>query len=518
MIHVERFFARFEPWFEGRVERPYPPSRAVFWISAAIIIKLFLFVSLNLDMLPQAVASGAVFECGGDCDSYIGPIENWLSKGTYAPDNRLPGYGAIYLVFRLFMDQPEAMNGLVLLQLLASAVSVYVLALLAVRVFPEHPRVFHLVFLTYAASTYVSIYDRQILTESLATAALVFGVGMLVMSPPRWEAWRGPSAAGAFFAWAIFMRPATLPIIAFAAAYIGGRELFVRQAGARRVRSVVACLLPFVLAAGVWGVRNWRAHRSASDVLPSAISPGLDPLWRAFIGFHQAWGGNFVYWDPRADIHWFGFVAQGWDSTISPKFTEPPSWVSTPEFGRDELLAIRESTLLACDANLPAEVRRVHRDRAIARLDAFSASLKRDRPSVYYLRAPLRATVRLLATSGTYNLFRRPFSELSMPARITKLLMSGLYVSTVVLGLLGIAFGRRATLAWALVAAIPIYVIVIHGAYFRFAENRYLVPAYPFLLIFANGFVMAALRAMKERVVRRPESLAAAVRSVTVFF
>ncbi len=203
-----------------------------------------------------------------------------------------------------------------------------------------------------------------------------------------------------------------------------------------------------------------------------------------------------MYWDPAADIHWFGYLSEDWQRTISPVLKEPPNWVSTPDFGRRELLSIREATSIACDKGIPAETRNEHRDIAVKRLDEFSAALKRDRPFVYYVLAPIRATLGLLGTSGSYILYRRPFSALDWPDRVIKVLMSGLYVFVIIFGLAGVLIRPRSSPAWILVAAIPIYIIGVHGVYFRFTENRYVVPAYPFLLIFANGLALGTLECL----------------------
>lgn len=470
-----------------------PPSHAGFWIAVALFIKVSFFVYFNLDVMPSDIGAGTLYECGGDCSSYIGPIENWISNGAYAPDFRLPGYGAIYLVFRAIFNPVGAMNCLVLVQLLFSGVSTYVLARLSSRVFPQSLAVFHGVFLTYALSTYVSVYDRQILTESLMTAASIIGVGLLVLDPPSSIPLRGPLLAGAFLSWAVFLRPVALPLIFLGAIFLWVSECHSGEAKARRTKAIVALLLPFVLTSAAWGIRSWRVHRTSSAVVPTVISPGVEPLWGALIRFHQSWGGNFVYWDPAADIHWFGYVSEDWEPTFTPVVKDPPSWVSTPEFGRDELLSIRDSTLIACNKDIPAEKRAEHRDIAVKRLDVFSEALKRDRPFVYYVLAPIRATFGLLATSGSYILFRRPFAALDLPDRIIKVFMSGLYVFVVVFGLAGIFFRPSRSPAWVFVAAIPLYIIGVHGVYFRFTENRYVVPAYPFLLIFANGLVLGGL-------------------------
>src|SRR5580693_8486867 len=121
------------------------PESPWFWLTLALIVKgIFPFIWLFHSPPPNDVP-GFWGGIGGDTSSYIDPIDNFLKFGMYIPDFRMPGYGAVYLIFRLFVSKPAALNCLLILQYLLASLSVYIVSLTAKRIF-ESNTVFYFCF------------------------------------------------------------------------------------------------------------------------------------------------------------------------------------------------------------------------------------------------------------------------------------------------------------------------------------------------------------------------------------
>src|SRR4051812_48411070 len=109
----------------SRYTLPKPENR-LFWLCILLIVKfslLFFLVSENRPtLLPNTIAV-----CSGDCDSYLGPIDNLIENGKYTPDFRMPGYGAPYLFFRLLTTKDFAVNLLIVFQTTLDALATMLL-------------------------------------------------------------------------------------------------------------------------------------------------------------------------------------------------------------------------------------------------------------------------------------------------------------------------------------------------------------------------------------------------------
>ncbi|HWY97510.1 MAG TPA: hypothetical protein VNY36_00375, partial [Bacteroidia bacterium] len=118
-----------------------PPEKWTFWILAAFCARL-LFFFLQIHIYHGGSIWAVIHD---DTNSYLLPIENLINKGSYTPDFRMPGYGIIYLPLLLFFKKTMACNILILVQLLFSTISVYLLALITQRLF-KHNAFFYVTF------------------------------------------------------------------------------------------------------------------------------------------------------------------------------------------------------------------------------------------------------------------------------------------------------------------------------------------------------------------------------------
>ena len=97
------------------------------WVAIALLLKVaYLCISVSQGYSTQVPSLLAI--CSGDCMSYIGPVDNLVEQGRYAPDHRMPGYGAVYLPLRLLFGPGRSLDVLILMQVLLDALAVYALA------------------------------------------------------------------------------------------------------------------------------------------------------------------------------------------------------------------------------------------------------------------------------------------------------------------------------------------------------------------------------------------------------
>src|ERR1700739_405936 len=150
------------------------PSKWQFWMLLALFFKALIFVFLiakhDFNTIP-----GFWGATGGDTESYLRPIDNFLAKSGYTPDNRMPGSGLIYLPFAFFFSKSAACNLIILLQFVASVLSVYPLALISKCLF-KSSTLFYITFYLYTISTYTNLFDSILLTESFSTSFLILSV------------------------------------------------------------------------------------------------------------------------------------------------------------------------------------------------------------------------------------------------------------------------------------------------------------------------------------------------------
>lgn len=452
----------------------------------AVLVKAAIIVLLIGDP-PTAGPYGRWCSVLGDTGSYLEPAENLFSHGHYTPDFRMPGYGAAYMACRLFVPMDQAGNALVFLQTLLDALSTVVLALLALRL-TRSTVVFHGVFWCSLLGHTVSQFDITLLTESFTTSAIIFSV-FLTQGSPHTRRTGMLLIAGAFCGWAIFMRPVTFIVLPAL-----GIWLAISSRGSRdALRNVVLLAMPFTLFEVAWVTRNALVHGRFIPANTSFHYTSIDegPIGPV-IAFVEAFGGRTTWWDPEAEIRFFGL-----DGGVEPgrRTTLPPE-VITPGCSLDSLQRVADD--LAHWRQLPSDdVSRVNLGRSIGeRMRRYRAAYIDAHPWRYALIAPLRCTRAFLVHSGTENVFGRPWSALMPWQRLLKaawsilfhLFQAGGLAACVLALLLG---DLRARIGW--FAALVMLAALLHPLVFRMTEHRYLAPVFPWLILI--GWVVWGLLA-----------------------
>ncbi len=450
------------------------PGNWRFWITLALLLKVgYLLISVGQGYASQVPSALAI--CSGDCTSYIGPIDNLVEKGQYAPDHRMPGYGAVYLPLRLLFGEGRSLDALILLQVLLDVLAVYALARAVHRITGERAA-FLIGFGLYGLASTVSGFNAFILTESLAASAMVFAFWAVV-----WYIQDGGRGllvfASVMVTWCYFMRPVLLPItllsIVVMCVLAWRRE---RQA----LAATALILVPFLLAQGAWTLRNYVVKDKFFLMTETVYYPwypaGQIASWR-FVGTFETAPAQYFFqgssWAnlrvPLADVSQVSF----------------PDRIFTPDFNADSLVELRRYCgILEDPATLPTR-KHFADSLLVARFDRYTSSIKRHHPFTAYVSTPVMLARRhVLGSSGVYNLFLLPFAQLAPAARIIKLFGMTVYL----LALYGSLFflfwsALRGTTGYRVIALLLFYGLLVHPVILRHDDPRYLYVFYPLMCI-----------------------------------
>jgi hypothetical protein len=407
---------------------------------------------------------------GGDTYSYLGSIDNLISHGAYSPDIRMPGYGIIYLIFRLFLSKSIACNIIIILQLILSAVSVYLLALSSMYLF-NTDKFFYSVFYLFAISQFSTAYDTFVYTESFTTSFMIISVFYFLTYFKSYN----PSRlliSGLLLTWGVFLKPVFGPLIIF----------FLVTLAADGVRKniklwvpILYFLAPFILSDGAWTIRNFIQHKKLLPLATSVFYQDKEDTFELpILRFTQAWGGDYFWYYSNC--------------ILKDKPAHPPAYIYTSKFNEDSLLKIR-SLILSIEPNIEykSDTTTQNLNHIVKRLDVYTASIKSEKPFLYYIRAPLSLFTRFIIFPGiSHSLFNKNNDKLTKIEFIINGLYYLLYLAIVFLGSIGIVAMFRVLFSLqpqSIFPFIPLYTIIVHVFIFRFCENRYFVPAYPFMLV-----------------------------------
>jgi hypothetical protein len=454
-----------------------------FWLLLGIIAKSGLFLFSIFQHHTPGI-EGFWGYTGGDTSEYLSGTENLLKNGTYYPDFRMPGYAVLYLPLLFFFSKATACNLLIIIQMLLSGISVYILALTVKNLFKSNG-LFYFVFYLYAISSYVNLFDADLFTESLTVSVLIFSFYFFVKYFDGHET-KFLLFSGLLLTWVVFLKTVMIVILgAFCILIIADS---IRKK--RKLQVTLLFLLPFIVFDSLWIVHNYKLHKS---FIP--LTSMIPPSWEnSYIfpadNFVASWGGNFIWWDTKAEIRWFGMY-WGKSKPANPEKNDIslPDNIYTSKFNIDSLETLRRIIiLLNTDTAMPDAQQKIYYKFLVNKFNLYTQSVKQEKPMLYYVIAPLKILKTFLIHSGTYNLFGKPSNQLNKVEYLVKIFYSMFYILTLFLGGIGILLLWKSILRFSVMSLIPVipaYIIIIHPLVIRASEYRYFVPAFPFMLVCA---------------------------------
>jgi len=445
-----------------------PSSKWKYWLFIAFISR-FIFFLLVIHFSQYQGFKGFWGGMRADSEGYMLPFDNLVKTGAYSPDYRMPGYGVLYLPLILIFSKAVTCNIIIIIQLFFSVTSVYALALIARNLFKnEIP--FCITFYLFAVSSFSSLMDPVILAESLSTSVLILSVYFITVFFNNYKR-SNLILSGLLLTWGVFLRPVfCLLIICFFA-------LILLNLIKTKRKFIVAFLflLPFTLIDGSWIIRNYIVYKDPAPLTRTVLFPWIENSHLLpIMNFVEAWGGDVWFINPNAEATWFINNKPCTNDTVPF-----PKYIYTSAFNTDSLKMLKTLiTKMGTDTSLSAMQKKEDERIVISKLNTYTASIKKEKPYIYYVKSnEIRLFKFLFSIHSVSKLFINNF--------ITRF-YSMFYYITICLGLVGLIFLLpyvfKASLQ-SIVAIVPIYIILIHPIVLRLNENRYLIPAYPFMLV-----------------------------------
>lgn len=459
------------------------PDKWKIWLFIALLVKtsFFLFKVFGESKFLNTTYLNTFASDGGDSTSYIEPIENLITFGNYLDDYRMPGYGWLYFLLRLFLPISSSLNVLVILQLVLSVLSVYILAQISLLLFKKQSY-FYFTFLLYGISTFVSLYDHVLLTESFCTSSLIFSFYFLLKSE---NSKSNSLLTGLFITWCIFLRPVLAPLLILFSLYVlcKNRKATLNLL-AYNWKMFFIFILPFLIIDGLWTARNFHKYNRIYPLTKSVYYPETEESYfGSLIRFMNAYGGSIVWWEPGSDITFFR-PAPGY---IKKKIeVKPPQYIYTSKFNFDSLVVVKN---LIDELNNPLTENRsksIITANVKRMLDSYSTSIKDEKPYLYYIFSRFRVMKSFFVHSGTYNLFQKCSFELNKFELFIKIFYSLLYVWVALLGFFGcflLFVSGIKNIDYLLLSTVGLYIALVFPFLLKMDESRYFVPGYPFFVL-----------------------------------
>ncbi len=461
------------------------PSNKLFWITAALIIKSIFFVykvSIEDRPSPNIYFTDTFANEWGDSYSYIEPIESFISNGIYTgpmyADYRMPGYVFPYYFLRLLFDVTTALNILVVLQLVLGAISVYMLAMLALNIL-NRKEAFFIVFFLYAINTFVSLFDSAIMSESFCTSSLIFSVYFLLKDGKKKV---NLFYAGLFLTWCIFLKPVMVLLLVIYGLYVL-IDKFEEKISLNWAATICFSSV-FLVFESAWIIRNLTVHNKFIPLTTSKYYPGTDESYLGpLFEFMNSYGGSVVWWDPNADVTFFKPITFKLDSKPEIKL---PENIYTADFNNDSLLEVRNLISIVNDTTLDISERKRSELLAMAKLKKYSKSIEENKPFMYFVSSRFKVLKNYFFHSGTPTLFTKSSSNLSVCFLGIKVFYSLLYVFVAAGGFIATIYlilKSKSNLKSFIIAITGLYIALVFPFLFKMDEYRYFVPGYPFFML-----------------------------------
>lgn len=277
------------------------------WISLSVF---FAFIWLWIAKLIHNPLGDEWYIIGVDAKRDILAIENLFSRGIYdfGEHNltfRMPGWGIVYGLFRLFFDTHLALTFLTIFQTTLSGLSAYTLSIIAFNYSNKKPLIFILTLLGYLSFSYVFQHNFGFNKEGLAISAIIFSTYYI----SEWKE-NGSNQikilllAGLFLTWASFLRPYILAPYLFYAIIIyfdvNDNKIF-----GFRLKPSLFFVLPIIVFISIWTLRNYaNTNRIIFLETSNSYMSKKNNYYIIQHNFYTSWGGDAIPWMDNQEGSW----------------------------------------------------------------------------------------------------------------------------------------------------------------------------------------------------------------------
>lgn len=487
-----------------------PSGRSLFKRHRVLLLAIALavkaaYIAIAVVEIKQPETPGWFNIQSGDTAGYLDPIESVLDGGSYTPDYRMPGVGAPYWILRQFLDVPSSRDAVVVLQWLLSALSVYLLGLLATRISGSE-RTGLAVYVLFLLSAYASWYDAYLSSDSFSTSIIIIGAYLLQRAVDRTDLWT-LALAGAALTWLIFLRPVYAALLPVAIVL-----LYRHAKWPRPTMALLVFILPFALTDSWWALRNWRANHTFSPLTNQGLMPTdlMSGVTGHAMSFLQCYGGFYIWWDPGAEIRWYGIWKGGAGlDDEGRRASPPPDYAIVPGYTLDSLYILSERVRSLRDrapADSLAELARIN-----AKFDHYAELYKQQAPFNYHVMSRLRMLRNQVRQHGAESIIVRPFSELPWWLKLFKASQSFFYLFAYTTGTVAVVillwnWKKAPTLLHLWTPMVVAFTTLIYPIVLRMCEWRYMVHQFPMALMLGVCLLASLatrLRAQRSQAVVR---------------
>jgi hypothetical protein len=256
--------------------------------------------------------------------------------------------------------------------------------------------------------------------------------------------------------------------------------------------SVLYFIIPFLLLDSLWILSNYKKYDRVIPLTKSTMYPGVEKSSFYFMmKFLQSWGGNYIFWDTSAEIRWFGIKGNANERHFSiNEEIRIPDYIYTSRFNEDSLIQIKKMFEECNSDTLSLEHLTRMTNSINQKLSVYTLSVKKEHPFLFYISSRIIYMKKYLFHSGTYNIFKFPWSRLNYFKRIIKIFYSAEYIFILIAGFAGIflLMQKPISIYKLLLPIVSLYGIIIFPVILRLPEIRYFAPSFPFLLVCSMYF------------------------------
>ncbi len=447
---------------------------AIGWIGIAFAIKGLLFIIfawLFHQNWPQDKIINHLFIASNDTNGYYHPVESFIDTGVYNSFCRMPGLLPVYAPLYFLFGSLWGKTLVILLQFMVSTISVYLLAQTAVFVF-KNQRLFYYTFFLYAISTFVSNWDHYGLSDSFGVSFLVYAIYFCARYRHS-GLMRYIFLGGLFMAWSVFFRPVhgiVIPVLILL--YAGNLRQWKQS-----LRAALAFCLPLVACLLLWTLSTYKKYHKLV-ILQGSMSEcfsSLSPELLAIRGLIIGWGGDYQPWSKGSEAEWFFGPAEGEKKAIHENFL-------TSGYNYDSLLVLRSSyRAFEADTAGEAQKRKLGLD-IKERAARFLAAYKAEHGFSYAVGNRFRILRQLLLPKRLDDFPTPALSHMSFFHKALKGFYFLAFLCVSVIGTLSCLYQLCKRNYFSL---IPLTLVLLIGGALGYVEQRYLAPAFPYLVMLA---------------------------------
>ncbi len=464
------------------------PKKWWIWIMVAVLIRVPIWVE-------RLKVHGY---WGGDTESYLKPVENFLLYGKWEPDYRYPGYGLLYLLFRAWMPKVYAEYALLGLQTLMAAIAAYLMAL-TIYVITSKKYAYLIAYLLYVPNHHISYWDASLMTDSITASTLTYSLFLLLSSlhgNKKYIFW-----SGFFLFYSYLMRPASLICVPFYVLFL----MLQNDSLKHKLTNLFLFLIPGLTITLVFiGFFYDRHKHSLHDFLFRYRF--YEHVEKTHIKYLIHFDGlacypcqpytilnDFTKWDPMWYPYWGGeTVTKAGLTFITPKEVDISLRINyfknclhTSQYNQDSLykyLYIYNDSIGKSDDYVALRLDSIIKDR----LKHYILSIKMENPIYYHITSRVISTLYMTTLGRQVNSgaghFKLIFTLFSYV--IFHLMPVILYFMFLVLYTFWAARNRsRIQAGYLILSLVGLAIAFAYAGIIRRPEARYLMSAYPFIFL-----------------------------------